>query len=317
MAVVKRSRHLRYRRAVFIQSAPRASGETLEDYVTEAHNRLKNIQSRRVLLSDGSTVECRASRHRRGIGRLVHIAAYTKREPASVVPNAGADDDDAPVDTVPPPSDSEYMDGDLFLLISGNDVVACSSGLHEHKLQEYCADVFNRAGLQPRTSMFRLTPVGNVDQMEVIAREGVRQISLGASVFEASVEHLRRQTLRRRFGDGVVKALRTIFADDLGLKDIEAQENLSAELVIKFDARRKGGEIGRKRIDKLAEKLITDSVDGFKIKTFGDTTLGHDEVSLQKLVDIPVHGKSVERDATFSQLVSYFKQLDDDGHLGR
>ena len=289
----------------------------MEDYLVEAHDRLKNIVSRRVLLADGSTLECRASRRRKGIGHLIHIAAYTEKEPASVVPKAGADVDDAPVSTIPPPSDGEYMDGDLFLLVSGNDAVGCSSGLHEHKFQEYCADVFNRAGLQARTSMFRLTPVGNVDQIDVIAKEGVKQISLGTSVFEATVAHTRRHSMRRRLGEGVINALKAIFTEDLGLKEIESQENLSAELVIKFDARRKGGELGRRRIDKLAERLITESADGFKIKTFGNTTLGHDEVSLQKDVEIPAHGKSVQRDATFAQLVTYYSQLKHDGHLAR
>jgi hypothetical protein len=209
------------------------------------------------------------------------------------------------------------MDGDLFLLISDDDVIVCSSGLHEHKFTEYCVDVFHRAGLPPRASLFHLAPVANVNIMDVIAQEGVKQVSLGTSVFAASVEHARRKSLKRTLGAGVLDAFRAIFGQDPAFKDLDQQENLTAELVIKFDGRKKGGELGRERIERLAERLVAESAEGFKIKTGKDNTLAYDEVSLQKPVSVRAQGKTIQVDAAFSELVRYFIELKDAGHLER
>lgn len=312
-----RTKQLRYRRATFSGAAARPRTETLEKSIDEAHNNLKNIVSRRTQTARGMTLECRASRKRKGVGTLLHITAYTAREHASVVPSARGQDEEAPTSTVPPPPHAEYMDGDLFLLICGDNVITCSSGLHEHKFNEYCVDVFHRAGLPPRSSQFHLASVANVDLMDVIAQEGVKQVSLGTSVFAASVDHARRKTLKRTLGAGVFDAFRAIFAEDPTFKDIDQQENLSAELVIKFDGRRKGGEVGRERIERLAERLVTESPEGFSIRTGKNTVLGHEEVALQKPVSIRAQGKTVQVDAVFAELVRYFLELKDAGHLER
>jgi hypothetical protein len=311
-----RTKSLRYRRAIF-QTPPGkpVRQKTLEEYVEEAHSALKNIVNRRAVTVEGITLECRASRRRRGVGMLVHVAAYTVREPASVVPQPRPEDDDAPVGTVPPPRGADYMDGDLLLLISRNDVIICSSSLHDRKFSDYCSDVFTNAGLPPVASMFRLMPVADADRLAVIEDEGVKQISLDATAFSATADHVTRKSVRRRVGQGMIDAFRAIFQNDPDLHDINELENVSAELVIKFDRRKKGGKLAQERLRSIAKQLVDESSDGFKITTFRDTTLGQEEVVLHKKVSVPADGKTVQREAVFRELLTYFQELKDDGHL--
>lgn len=315
MATLKK-KSLRYRRAVFVEKPGVRTGKhkTLEEYVEAAHASLKNIVSRRITNFQGITIECRASRKKRGVGILLHLAAYTLHEPASVVPQPNPQDDDAPVGTVPPPRGADYMDGDLLLLVSENDVIMCSSSLHEHKFSEYCAGVFDKAGLPPDASMFNLMPVADADQLEVIEDEGVKQISLDTTAFTATANHVSRKSIRRKIGDGVMDVFRVIFADDPDLRDIDKLENLSAEMVIKFDRRRKGGELAQERIQSIAKQLVSEPTDGFKITTFRGTTLGHDQILLHKAINVPADGKTVQREAVFREMLTYFQELNDAGH---
>jgi hypothetical protein len=318
MPTTQRRKVLRYRRAVF-NGPGKATAGSLEDYLTTAHKTFKTVDTRRATSSDGYTLEVRSHRHRRGVGVLLHLAAYTTAERASVVPLvAGAPE--APVSTVAPPARTEFMDGDLQFLIAGNDVVLCSNALRESRLGYYCSDVFSRAGLPPIASMFSLVPVADANALQLIENEGVKAISLRAASYEATGQRAHRKSarqtsVRREITDGLWERLSAIFENDPELSDIQERENLSAEIIVKFDGRKKGGEVGQERIETLAKRLLEDEEDGFTITTRKNNVLGHNDIALQKVVYVPAAGKSVQTDAAFHEMTVYYGELGADGHL--
>lgn len=315
---VERRKILRYRRAIYqrpqSQRAPRTPA-TLEDNIHAAHSKITTSVRRIVVFEGGFTLQMRYARKRRNGGTLLHLAAYTEREPTSIVPGARGSTDDAPLSTAPPPDGAEYMDGDLLLLVSGNDVVVCANSLHEHKFEQYCASVFNEAELDPTASMFELAPVANANKIDIIENEGVKAITLDATMFAASANNVSRRSIRRTLDSGMLEVFRALFGKDAEFDEIRSKENLSAQLVVKFDSRRKGGELGQERIAQLAKRLIDEPSGGFRIQTRGNTTLGHDEIVLQKAVSIRAQGKTVQRDAAFAELAIYMEELRDAGHL--
>lgn len=316
--VSERRKALRYRRAIFHRppnqkSAPALS--TLEEYVHEAHSKITTSARRLAAFDGGFTLQMRYARQRRNLGTLLHLAAYTEKERASVVPAVRGSTDDAPLTTAPPPTGTEYMDGDLHLLVAGNDIIICASNLHERQFGLYCATIFNQAELDPVASMFEMAPVANANKLEIIENEGVKAITLDSSMFVASADNVSRRSLRRTLNSGMLEVFRALFGQDAEFDEIRSRENLSAQLVIKFDSRKKGGELGQERIDTLAKRLLDEPTDGFRIRTRGDSTLGHDDISLQKAVNVPADGKTVQRDAAFSALAAYFQELKDEGHL--
>jgi hypothetical protein len=315
----ERNKALRYRRAVFPKPDKKTPVvKSLESYLDEAHKQFTTVSTRRVELDGSFVLEIRHARKRKDVGSLMHLAAYTKEEPASVVPRAGATDDDAPVTTAPPPRGADYMDGDLHLLVSGNDVVLCASSLHEHKFEQYCALIFEKAGLPPVAAMFQLETVADTDKLAVIENEGVKEIVLNTIAFAATAEHVSRHSIRKTIGKHLMGTFRALFRDDPDLSEISESENLSAQLVIKFDRRKTGGELSQQRLESLAKRLVQDdSDDGFKIRTLQKTTLGYNDVSLQKPVKIRADGKTVQRDAAFRELVTYYQELRNEGHLER
>jgi hypothetical protein len=209
------------------------------------------------------------------------------------------------------------MDGDLLLLVSGNNVVFCASTLHERKFEQYCASIFNQAELDPTAAMFELAPVANANKLEIIENEGVKAITLDATMFAASADNISRRSIRRTLNSGMIELIHALFGKDAELDEIRSKENLSAQLVIKFDSRRQGGELGQERITDLAKRLIDEPTDGFRIQTKENTSFGHDEITLQKAVAIRAEGKTVQRDAAFAELAAYMEELRDAGHLER
>lgn len=316
--VLERRKVLRYRRAIHHRPQgrrpPRASA-TLEDNIQAAHSKITTSARRLVVFEGGFTLQMRYARQRRNVGTLLHLAAYTEREPTSIVPGVRGSTDDAPLSTAPPPAGAEYMDGDLLLLVSGNDVVFCANSLHERKFEQYCASVFNEAELDPTAAMFELSPVANANKLEIIENEGVKAITLDATLFAASADNVSRRSIRRTLNSGMLEIFRALFGQDAELDEIRSKDNLSAQLVIKFDSRRQGGELGQERIAGLAKRLIDEPNDGFRIQTKENTTFGHDEITLQKAVVIRAEGKTVQRDAAFAELGAYMEELRDAGHL--
>jgi hypothetical protein len=210
------------------------------------------------------------------------------------------------------------MDGDMVLLVAGDDVVVCSSGLSERRFENYCVSIFAQAELPPVASMFHLRPVADADKLQLIEDQGVKEVVLDASAFEAEIERagggVERQSLVRRLGDGILGALRNTFAEDPQLREISDRENLTAEVTFKFDGRKKGGEIGQRRIEEIAKAVLAEEPEGFKITTMDGTTLGHEAVTMTKSVKLIADGKSVQRDAAFQELVSYYQELHNAGH---
>lgn len=317
MMVKDRQKTLRYRRAVFLQPAngSAVAAETLESYLRRAHRECSTVARRRAQFDGGYILEVRYARRRHNIGTFIHLAAYTEEEPASVVPRATGTEDEAPVSTTPPPRGADFMDGDLLLVVAGNEVLLCGTSLHESRFEHYCASIFNAIDLPPAASMFKLSPVADVDMVVVVENEGVKSISLDATAFSASIERAGRQSIRRNVSDGVQEIVRALFGSDDQLQDVYQRENVSAEIVFKFDKRKKGGEVGQERMAALATQLLDEPTDGFTIKTFGNTTLRHGDITLQKVVKIPANGKTVDRELAFHELAAYYNELKAAGQL--
>lgn len=314
----EKSKVLRYRRALFVETEEegRENVGTLEEMLAAAHRKFTTIDQRRAAYEGGFTLEVRHAAKKRGIGTLLHLAAYTHEEPATIVPRVTGTDS-APVAIVPPPRNADFMDGDLMALIAGNDVILCGNRLSDRNLERYCARMFDLSGFPPAAGMFRLEPVADTDALQVLENQGVKEIKLSVSAFDASVSRAQRKSLRRRIGADVWDEFLSFFGKDADLESIRQHENVSADVVFKFDRRKKGGELAAEHMEQFARSLVDEEEEGFKIRTFEGTVLGASSLSLQKKVSLVAYGKSVARESAFEALQAYYGELKDAGLLDR
>jgi hypothetical protein len=307
-----RERTVSYRLAEYFST--RSNTKTLEDYVKSAFKKLPNPESWSFRIAGQFFLEGRHKQHSKSVGYFIHIAAFTEGESASVVPSykkePGGD-----LSTLSPPEDVEFLDGDLMFLVSGNHVIICGSNLHETYAQHFLEHLFDAANLGDDSWKFTLVKKANIDKVRLIQKQGVDQINLDASLYDTTLDHQERTSLQRKIGGRLWDEIAAVFSDDERLQDVRESENLVAHLVVKFDKRKKGGEIGRERLQRMANELVKDGDDGFKIVTGNGQVLGSDDVVLKKKISLQRHGKTVDHVHTWHELDVYFSELKSSGLL--
>lgn len=306
-----RLRHLNYRRAIHLTDSSRS--QNLESDLHKAHKKLRSVGDRQVITPGGEVLEGRQFRYTSGVGVFLHIAGYTPKEPASIVPHQN-DKDNAPVDTAPPPTGTDFMDGDMMALVRGNNIVVCVNNLHEANLSRYIMGILSKSNMPPDSRKFSIEKVANANKIELIRNQGVKSIRLDATMSEIDAQHSERKSLRKKLHGAILDEILGIFEKDKRLSDIQDAENLSASLTISFD-RRKRGQVTREGLEKIANRLVRDRDDGFVIETLAGEKLRHDEVVLRKEAELMRLGKSVEYKATWDALEGYMAELEQQDNL--
>ena len=88
------------------------------------------------------------------------------------------------------------------------------------------------------------------------------------------------------------------------------------DVVLRFDSRRKGGEVAQDAFKRFGEDVIeTDSGDHFEIETLDGQRIKSDDLQLRKRVQLPAHGKTVVSIEARRELEIYFRELGQQGAL--
>jgi hypothetical protein len=308
----ERSKTLLYLRAKFASDEAKSLGH----YLNAAHKKTPNIEQRKFIIDDQEVTGCHFRRIKNG-KHYLHIAVSTPGESTSLVPKStGVKEVD--LETFPPPEGKDFMDGDLMLLVDGNHVLFCSTGAHIKKARQYMKAIFDHTSQPDESMVFDLAKVADVDKINLIRESGVKSLRLGAGLYKATLDHEERRvaSVRKKVLTAVWSEVEDLFADDEELKKYKDEENLTAEVIIKFDRRLKGGKYGKQRMEALAEKVLDgDDDEGFKIETFGGETISSAAITLRKQVQIVKKGKSVAYNNTWRAMNEYLAELRTNGLL--
>lgn len=303
-------RTLTYRRAVWTDS----EGANLQQFVDRIHSGLPQTASR-VFDYKGSEIQGLAYKKRNGLS-LVHVAQYNRGRSASLVPRPSKRPS---LDTseLPPPSDSEFLHGDIMFLVKGDHVLICPSGAREAVIGAYLEATSEKLGFGSWVSRCALEPVANLPQVRLIHNEGVKKIRLNASLYEASMayEDEKQGEVRTVLFGKMGEAVHELFRRDPRLSDIGDSENISVRLVISYDRRRKGGKLGQERMESMAHHLIDENAKDFQIITNDDKVIEPGELKIRQPLALPVYGSSIHRDAAWVALEEFFKELEASGAI--
>lgn len=306
--ISKRERTLHYRRALFFVDTEYKF--RLEYFIDIVHDMFSSLEDRRVVLSDNTILECRRyQKSNRGI--FMQVVAYSPGEEMSIVPHS-TKKNDHDLGTTPPPENADFWDGDINVLVKDNHVVLCTSNLHEKVIEKYLVGMFQKKGFDDGALMFALRKTAPIDKVKLIRQQGIKCLKLGSTLYEASVDHVTRTTVKNAVLRSVWNALSDYFREDESLASILASENVSAEVLIKFDSRKKGGELAHSKLEEIAEKVVQENEgdgNGFVIITGDDQKIRAADLSLSKHVSVIAHGKTVKCDDCWSQIKTYYQEL--------
>ena len=200
------------------------------------------------------------------------------------------------------PRGSEFMDGDFMLCIHENHILLCSSGLREGGATRYLHALLRRAGQLGRDAVFGFQRIVDPRVARSLARDGVKFIRLDVGLFGAAGERagmdpLEHHQLREIIRPSLVGVIMSLLGRDADAEEISQAENLSAQLFLRFDSRRKGGELGMERLSTAAVNLLQDGDEGFLIKTRTGSDIRSGELALKREHEFSPFGKTVHHES--------------------
>ncbi|USE70854.1 hypothetical protein CTT31_17690 [Pseudoalteromonas maricaloris] len=297
--------------------------KTLERVLIDAHKTLYTVGKRTFLASTGA--EIRGASFKDDKGLYLQIASYVPGEATSIIDKSKRAKQ-SNVTAQPAPDGKDYLDGEVFVYVKGNHVILCPSGVRESVVETYFWHVLRAVDEKVIAQTFELDKVAKTNKLRMIKDEGVKEIDLNTSLYEASLIHMDRS--RPKVGDwkkALANQFSAVFSKDKDLKEITEKENLNVKVTIKFDgleARKHSkdpefGKSGKKRLERTAEQVIQafdeDEENGFIIVTGAGNRITSDEIRVSDSFRVETLGKSLNKNATWTKLKEYHDRLDSDG----
>ena len=87
-----------------------------------------------------------------------------------------------------PPDNRAFKTSDAFCLISGDEVLLLVEGMRVNVLQTYFQRLLAAANQVAGHSAFEFRPVGDQDQQAILADEGVKEVKLSGTAYQAEAE---------------------------------------------------------------------------------------------------------------------------------
>jgi hypothetical protein len=309
-----KQRTLFYRRVVW----PGKNSNNLEKLLVSAHQILTTTKKRTFPYNEVE-IQGMKIKHDRDVGFFCHVASYVPGQSTSLVPSPA---DVKETDPLPqaPPNRHNFMEGDIFFLVNGDHIVLCPSGVRESIAVAYISNILQNSFNEGTVPIYSIEPIADVNKVNLLRQEGVKKIAMNASLYDASVDYIERKTVQGKIFSTAAKEILALFSldNDLELREIDKKENLTVRVEISFDSRKKGGEIGKRRIESVANKIINDSDDGgdgFSIITTTGKRLTLDEVRLSEKATIAILGNSISRLDAWELLEQYMYSLKIKGML--
>jgi len=96
-----------------------------------------------------------------------------------------------------PPANRAFKTSDAFCLISNDDVLLVVEGMRTNAVENYLRALIQRSNQPAGHSAFEFRPVGDQEQQEILETEGVKELRLSGTAYQAQHE-----LVRQEYGDG-------------------------------------------------------------------------------------------------------------------
>ena len=310
-----KTKSLTYRRAIWLDEA---STNDLEKFIRSAANKLKTAAERQFGSGEGRILSCAKLELLRAGGVFLHVTAMTPGEAASIIKTDAIDQrQDIAVETLSPPTNSEFMDGDVFLLIVGNHLCLCSNILRDSTLRHYLLKLLEKANVGSGAAAFDIKPVASKDIVKLINDSAISSITLNAAMYEAS----NKAAKQKSHTIGALGAVGKYLGAMVGRQNDVTNDSLSIALTIKLDRRSKTHTgLGEEKLHSWALDLAKSAVREFDdadfvIKLQDNRTITPNELKIVKAISLPTHGKSVNREEVRKVLVDFYNELCTNGTI--
>lgn len=252
------------------------------------------------------------------------VGLYEEGAPVNTISKPATGEVELEAGTIDAPSLQEYLDGEGFICIYGNHIaMSPSDTLRTGLINNFLESLIRKGGFTNEALALDIQQVADINVVKTLKNEGVKEISLNASVYLNSLSYLER-TKRNFTSSSRIEKLSNMakswvapLCDDDTQDEIAAGENLNAKIIISHDGRsfNDSSEVGNEKLKNTAISLVDAEVEGYVIVTKSGKKLKHDEIVLKNSVKVTAHGKSVRREEIWNHLIQSIERYEREGIL--
>ncbi|MEX2345295.1 MAG: hypothetical protein WD604_06760 [Balneolaceae bacterium] len=284
---------------------------TLFEHLKSAHKKFRTVKDRTFVYKDGSFVKCLSDKTKDKY-MLIHLCRYEPNAPSSTIPAHEVDKDlkvgeSSGVKEIDPPKGRDYLDSDLFALISEDIVLSCSSGLSFSGFRTYIQNILTRHEDERIAISFKFLKSANEEKIEYIRNNKVKSITLSSPIDYHQAQTITQKNDNITSRDKLVEFINDFFGNKkISLQEVENYQNLHAALTLKFDTRKKSNQSLFEPLNQLAEGIVEDDSVYYEMKLKNNDRVRSDEIIKKKTIDVPKFGNSIKKEDVWDALASEF-----------
>jgi hypothetical protein len=240
--------------------------------------------------------------------------AFTPDAEGSIVPRAAAARPAAPLATTPPPNGTDFLDGALMVLVSGDDCLLCSAGLQIGALRYYVQQLCKKAGFPEQTQRCEFIAVANRDNIKELIESGVQEVGLNTTLDELDIQLTERTTYAKKLRGELGDVMRALFASEPAAAQLidEDSANINAKFVISFNKRR-SGRVTQEQFDQVVEAVADQEDPGIYIKLRSGGRITQDSIKVTERFQFEATGTTIDHKEAWDALAEMHERLSASG----
>jgi hypothetical protein len=242
--------------------------------------------------------------------RFLHFVCYEEGAPVAII-NTQIQAAEVEADEQDPQGENEFIQAQLFCLISGDHVIWTSHNetLRESRIQDILASFITSQGGTADAAQFGFQVVLDQVVIQQALEDGISELDLNIGAFAPTLERLaNRGELPER---GILSKIGSIFNRPATDEEMEAARDIEGKLILRTGYDWNKPEV-RELMTTLSNNVRQDYEDEFAIVTKSGLRLTRDKVSLKH--DCEVQGNrrilnSFQMETQMRQVLQTFKDL--------
>lgn len=206
-------------------------------------------------------------------------------ESSNIFTNRNANKTKAKLETLSPPDNSDFSDGDIICLVKKNKLYVCCSQIRWQQIYYYLNELFIKVGLySAKTIFFKIVQKANNDLLKQIYREKLQEITV-----ELPTTYDVFEDVKKEHTSTIIKMAITAFKQYKSKKELQKEPAPIGKLILKS---------GRNSIKWMNNEMkeITDSSLKYRILTKKGTIITPDNIKITYSINAVPNGKSVNFD---------------------
>ncbi|WCB45189.1 hypothetical protein [Nitratidesulfovibrio vulgaris] len=301
------NKQLHYRRAVF--STQGVVPRKLEAYVADAFQGLDTVKSRTFEIL-GRQFQGSAYAVKDHVGCFLHIATYVLGDKASTVPTA---DDVREVDlgTTDAPAGSEFSEGDIHILVCGDNVFFCAINLKDVVIKKYLDAVFeSRNILVPN---YDIKPASTETALRMLG-DGVREIGLNIAANRAALQHANKEGFQANVKESMSSIISALAWNDQRLDQALRRSDMNVGIKINAKGRAEEDDLRLELLGTIGQYIIEDDEEeSFYIITQKGARITSKDISIKQSCRMDRNAKTVFRSEAWAGLEKMLQDLRESG----